>query len=90
MAAIPLTAFIGPSPVTIFLDPSSSDSCISPVLVHKLDLPCSFGILGAQLTAANIYVPTDDGVIALTLHANFTPFIDQLDNIFFLTLFLLH
>ena len=29
-------------------------------------------------------------VIALTLHANFTPFIDQLDNTFFLTLFPLH
>ena len=27
------------------------------------------------------------GVIALTLHANFTPFIDQLDNTFFLTFF---
>ena len=30
------------------------------------------------------------GVIVLTLHANFTPFIDQLDNTFFLTFFPLH
>ena len=29
-------------------------------------------------------------VIVLILHANFTPFIDQLDNTFFLTLFLPH
>ena len=29
-------------------------------------------------------------VITLTFHANFTPFIDQLNNTFFLTLFLLH
>ena len=29
-------------------------------------------------------------VIALTLHANFTPFIDQLGNTFFLTFFPLH
>ena len=29
----------------------------------------------------------EENVIALTLHANFIPFIDQLDNTFFLTLF---
>ena len=33
------------------------------------------------------YYPPTHTVIALILHANFTPFIDQLDNTFFLTLF---
>ena len=46
----------------------------------NLGLPSSIqGILRTRRTSSS--------VIALTLHANFTPFIDQLDTTFFLTLF---
>ena len=61
MATGSFPAFIGLSPVTVLLDPSSERSRISPVLVHKLDLPCSFGTSGAQLATTNLRVPTDDG-----------------------------
>ena len=61
MASTSFPAFIGQSPVTVLLDPSSESSCISPVLVHKLDLPCSFGISGVQFAITNLHVPTDDG-----------------------------
>ena len=61
MTTVPLSALIGQSPVTILLDNSSDGSRISPVLVQKLDIPCSFGKSGAQLATANLHVPTDDG-----------------------------
>ena len=61
MASASFPAFIGQSPVTILLDPSSESFCVSQVLVHKLGLPCSFGISGVQFAAANLHVPTDDG-----------------------------
>ena len=66
----PFAAFIGRSPVMILLDPTSENSCISPVLVHRLDLPCSFGISGVQLATANLNVPTDDG--GYDSHLSFT------------------
>ena len=47
--------------MAILLDPSSDSSRVSPVLVHKLDLPCSFGISGVQFATANLHIPTDDG-----------------------------
>ena len=61
MATGSFPASAGQSPVTILLDPFSESSQISPVLVHKLDLPCSFGKSGVQLAATNLHVPTDDG-----------------------------
>jgi len=61
MTTAPLPAFIGRSSVAILLDPSSGSSRVSPVLVQKLDLPCSFGKSGVQLATANLHVPTDDG-----------------------------
>ena len=61
MTAASLPAFIGQSSVTVLLDPSSKVSCVSPVIVHTLDLPCSFGISGVQLAVANVHIPTDDG-----------------------------
>lgn len=60
MSSAPLAAFIGWSPVAILLDPASDSSCISSVLVHKLNLPRSFGISGIQLATAGLHVPTDD------------------------------
>ena len=42
-------------------DPSSNSSQISPALVYKLDLPCSFVISGTQLATADLHVPTDGG-----------------------------
>ena len=47
--------------MTILLDPSSSSSRISPALVYKLNLPCSFTISGTQVVTADLHVPTDDG-----------------------------
>jgi len=61
MTATPIPAFIGQSSVTVLLDPSSETSWISPVLVQKLDLPCSFGISGVQVATADVHVPTDGG-----------------------------
>ena len=61
MTTAPLRAHIGRSPVAILLDPSSSDSRVSPVLVQRLDIPCSFGKSGVQLATADLHVPTDDG-----------------------------
>ena len=61
MATGSFPAPVGQSPVIVLLDPSSESSQISPVLVQKLDLPCSFGKSGVQLAAANLHVPTDDG-----------------------------
>ena len=61
MASASFPAFIGQSPVTVLLDRSSESSCISLVLVHKLDLPCFLGISGVQFATANLHVPTDDG-----------------------------
>ena len=61
MATATFSAFIGHSPVAIPLDPSCESSRISPAVIHKLDLPCSFEISGIQLATANLHVPTDDG-----------------------------
>ena len=61
MASTSFPAFIGQSPVTILLDPSSSSSRISPAIVHKLDLPCPFTISGTQVVTADLHVPTDGG-----------------------------
>jgi len=66
----PFAAFIRWSPVTILLDPTSENSRISPFLVHRLDLPCSFGISGVQLATANLNVPTDGG--GYDSHLSFT------------------
>ena len=60
MATASFLAFIRQAPVTISLDASSDSSHISPVLVYKLDLPCSFGISGTQLATINLHIPTDD------------------------------
>ena len=42
-------------------DPSSNSSRISPTLMYKLSLPCSFVILGTQLATTDLHVPTDGG-----------------------------
>lgn len=54
-------ASIGQSAVKVVLDSSHNTSCISAALVHKLDLPCSFGEAGVQYAIANLHLPTDDG-----------------------------
>ena len=61
MITTPLPALIGWPPVAILLNPCSGGSCISPVLIQRLDLLCSLGKSGVQLATANLHIPTDDG-----------------------------
>jgi len=61
MTTASIPAFIGGSSVTVLLDPSFGTSRVSPVLVHKLDIPCSLGISGVPLAIANVHICTNDG-----------------------------
>lgn len=81
LTAVFLPAFIRRSPVTVILDRSSESSCVSPVIIHELDLPCSFGTLGIPLAVANVHTPADDGgyhsCLSLPLSYNITSDIES-------------
>ena len=61
MTACPRHCFLGENKVSLSVDATSEESCISASAVYALNLPCIFDMSGHQFSSVKVEVPTAGG-----------------------------